>query len=33
VRIKDYLPEVLTYVSYTKELPSGVTMNAGQPTS
>ena len=32
VVIKDILPEILSYVSYTSDLPSGVTMNSGQPT-
>jgi len=32
VLITDKLPEILSYVSYTSELPSGVTMNSWQPT-
>jgi hypothetical protein len=32
VKIKDDLPEVLSYVSYTSDLPSGVSMKVNQPT-
>jgi hypothetical protein len=32
VKIKDDLPEVLSYVSYTSTLPSGVSMKVNQPT-
>ena len=31
VVITDKLPKVLSYVSYTSDLPNGVTMNANQP--